>query len=161
MPQLQIGDWAPQLIWLGISFIALYVVMARVALPRISAVIEGRRERIASDLDKAEQLKKETEEAIAAYEQALAEARGRAQEIAQETRDKLNAEVAAERAEVEGRLATQTAEAEARIQEAKAEALSQINDIAADTAETLVKELIGGKVTKSEVKTAVGKTLAS
>lgn len=161
MPQLQIYDWAPQLIWLAISFIALYVIMARVALPRISTVLEERRDRIASDLDAAEQLKKDTEEAIAAYEQALAEARNRAHMIAQETRDRLNAEVEAQRAEVEGRIATRTAEAEARIQKAKADAMTNVSDIAAETTEAIVNKLLGGKVTRTEVKTAVGKALAS
>lgn len=161
MPQLQIYDWAPQLIWLAISFVTLYIIMARVALPRIATVLEERRDRVASDLDAAEQLKKDTEEAIAAYEQALGEARNRAHMIAQETRDRLSAEVDAQRAEVEGAIATRTAEAEARIQKAKADAMSNVGDIAADTAEAIVTKLLGGKVTKTEVKSAVGKTLAS
>lgn len=160
MPQLQIYDWAPQLIWLAISFIALYVIMARVALPRISTVLEERRDRIASDLDAAEQLKKDTEEAIAAYEQALTEARNRAHMIAQETRDRLSAEVDAQRAEVEGSIATRTAEAETRIHKAKADAMSNVNEIATETAEAIVTKLLGGKVTKTEARAAVGKALA-
>lgn len=160
MPQLQIYDWAPQLIWLAISFVTLYIIMARVALPRISMVLEERRDRIASDLDAAEQLKKNTEEAIAAYEQALAEARNRAHAIAQEARDKLNAEVEAQRAEVEGQIAARTAEAEARIQKAKAAAMSNVNEVAAETAEAIVNKLVGGRVTKTEVKTAIGKAVA-
>lgn len=161
MPQLQIHDWAPQLIWLAISFVTLYIIMARVALPRISTVLEERRDRIASDLDAAEQIKKDTEEAIAAYEQALAEARNRAHMIAQETRERLNAEVEAQRAEVEGRIAERTAEAEARIQKAKADAMNNVGQIAAETTEAIVNKLLGGKVAGTEVKAAVGKALAS
>lgn len=159
MPQLDYHDWAPQLIWLAISFAALYLIMARLALPRIATVLEERRDRIATDLDQAEQLKKETEEAIAAYEQALAEARGRAHTIAQETRDKLSAEVEAERAELEAKLAETTAEAEERIQASKDAALAHVDEVAAETAEMIVKQLVGGKVTKTEVKSAVGKAL--
>jgi F-type H+-transporting ATPase subunit b len=80
MPQLEIADFAPQLIWLTITFVTLYLVMARIALPRIGAVIEERRDRIADDLDQAEQLKQKTEKAIAAYEQALAQSRAEAAE---------------------------------------------------------------------------------
>lgn len=159
MPQLDFHDWAPQLIWLAISFAVLYLIMARVALPRIGQVIEERRDRIASDLDKAEELKKDTEEAIAAYEQALAEARGRAHAIAQETRDKLTAEVEAERASVEAKLAEKTAEAEARIQKSKQTALSHVEQVAAETAEAIVSQLIGGKVTQREINTAVKKAV--
>jgi F-type H+-transporting ATPase subunit b len=160
MPQLNFHDWAPQLVWLAISFVTLYLIMARLALPRIATVLEERRDRIATDLDQAEQLKKETEEAIAAYEQALAEARGRAHAIAQETRDKLSAEVDAERGEVEAKLAETTTEAEARIQASKDAALAHVDEVAAETADAIVKQLVGGKVTKAELKSAVGKALA-
>ncbi len=161
MPQLAFEDWAPQLMWLAISFIALYVVMARVALPRIATVIEERRDRIASDLDEAEQLRQSTEEAIAAYEQALAEARSRAHAIAQETRDALSREVEAEKMDVEKQIAKKTEEAEKAIADAKSAAVANLNEVASGAAETIVKELIGGKLTKAEVNKAVSKALAS
>lgn len=160
MPQLELHDFAPQLIWLAISFITLYVIMARVALPRIATVIEERRDRIASDLDQAEQLKQKTDEAIAAYEEALAEARTRALGIAQETRQALSAEVEAEKAQAEKEIAERLSEAEQRIADAQADALSNVNDVAAAAAETIVKELIGGKLTRAEVNQAVSKALA-
>ncbi|MGI9420254.1 MAG: F0F1 ATP synthase subunit B [Geminicoccaceae bacterium] len=161
MPQLEFHDFAPQLIWLVITFTALYFIMARVALPRIATVIEQRRDRIASDLDKAKQLKKQTEDAIAAYEQAIAEARAKAHGIAQEARDKLKAEIDEERAEVEKQIADKTSEAETRIQASKTAALAHVNEVASDTATEIVKRLIGGRVTKAEVGAAVGKALSS
>ena len=156
-PPLDPSTFAPQLVWLVISFVALYLIMSRLALPRIGTVIEERRDRIASDLDRAEQLRKETEEAIAAYEQAIAEARAKAHEIAQETRDALGADVDAERAEMEAGIAKKTAEAEARIQASKEAAMSSVNEVATETAEAIVKELIGGSVTKAELNAAIAK----
>ena len=161
MPQLELQDFAPQLIWLVISFVTLYLIMARVALPRIADVLEERRDRIASDLDKAEQLKQKTDEAIAAYEQSLAEARTHAHTIAQETRDKLSGEVDAEKSQVEKQIAEKTSIAEARIAKAKADALTHVNEVAADVAESVVKQLIGAKLTKTELNQAVSKALAS
>ena len=96
MPQLNPLDWAPQLIWLVITFGVLYLLMKRVALPKIGSVIEMRQGRIAGDLEAADKLRRETQEAIAAYEQALAEAKARAHGIAQEGRNRLKDEVAAE-----------------------------------------------------------------
>ena len=160
MPQLEPVDWLPQLIWLFICFILLYWLMAKVALPRIATVLEERRDRIARDLDAAERLKAETEEAIAAYEQALAEARGKAHNLAQQTRDELAAEVGAERSTVDAELADKAAEAEAAIVSAKASALSHINEVAADTAEAIVGQLIGAKVAKTELKQAVADAVA-
>jgi F-type H+-transporting ATPase subunit b len=161
MPQLELHDFAPQLIWLVISFVTLYIIMARVALPRIANVLEERRDRIASDLDKAEQLKQKTDEAIAAYEESLAEARNHAHAIAQETREKLSGEVDAEKSVVEKQIAEKTTKAEARIADAKAAALTRVNEMAEDAAEAIVKQLIGGKVTSKEVTQAVSKALAS
>ncbi len=160
MPQLEIADFAPQLIWLAITFGSLYLVMARIALPRIGMVIEERRDRIASDLDQAEQLKQKTEEAIATYEQALAESRAKAHAIAQETREKISTELEAERMKLDRKLLDQTEAAEARIDAAKDDALSQIKDVAATTTEAIVTSLIGGKLTKRDVSAAVTKALS-
>lgn len=160
-PPLDPTTFAPQLVWLAITFVVLYVVMARVALPRIGGVIEARRDRIASDLDDAEQLKKQTEEAVASYEQALAEARARALGLAQEARETLNAEVDMERADVESRIAAKLAEAEARIQASKEAAMSNVNAIAAETAEAIVQQLTEAKVTKDELLAAVGNAVKS
>jgi len=159
MPQLEIADFAPQLIWLAITFASLYLVMARIALPRIGMVIEERRDRIASDLDQAEQLKQKTEEAIATYEQALAQSRAKAHAIALETREKIGAEMETERARIDRQLSEQAEAAEARISASKDAALSQIKDVAADTTQEIVTSLIGGKLTKRDVGGAVTKAL--
>ena len=126
MPQLNPLDWAPQIIWLVITFSILYVLMKRVALPRIGSVIEARHARIAGDIEAADKLRRETQEAIAAYEQALAEAKARAQAIAQEANNKLKAEMAAERAALDRDLAARSAEAEKRIDQAKISALKDV-----------------------------------
>lgn len=155
MPQLDFSSWPPQLIWLAITFVVLYFLMARVALPRIANVLEQRRDRIASDLDEAARLKSETEDAIAAYEAALAEARGKAHAIASETREELNGELDKERAAVDKQIAAKTAEAEAKIGEMRKAAIGEIEAAAADTATEIVKALVGGKTTKAEIAAAV------
>ena len=155
MPQLNPLDWAPQLIWLVITFGILYLLMKWVALPKIGSVIEMRQGHIAGDLEAADKLRRETQEAIAAYEQALAEAKARAHNIAQEARNKLKDEVAAERAALERDLAAKSAEAEARILEAKISALKDVNAVASETAAEIVRRLIGIAPTKPEVSAAV------
>lgn len=157
MPQLDFSTFSPQLIWLAITFIGLYLLMARVALPRIGGVIEQRQSKIADDIDAAQSLKNETDKAIAAYEQALAEARAKAHAIAQETRDKLNAEVDAERAKVDAEIADKIAKAESAIAATKAAAMKDVRKIAGDVAGDIVSQLTGSKITKSAVTAAVGK----
>lgn len=155
MPQLNPLDWAPQLIWLVITFGVLYLLMKWVALPKIGSVIEMRQGRIAGDLAEADKLRRETQEAIAAYEQALAEAKARAHGIAQEARNKLKDEVAAERAALDRDLSAKSAEAEAQIHQAKVSALKEVNAVASDTATEIVRRLIGIAPTKPEVSAAV------
>ena len=155
MPQLNPLDWAPQLIWLVITFGILYLLMKRVALPKIGSVIEMRQGRIAGDLEAADKLRRETQEAIAAYEQALAEAKARAHGIAQEARNRLKDEVGAERAALERDLSAKSAEAEAQIHQAKVSALKEVNAVASDTATEIVRRLIGIAPTKPEVSAAI------
>ena len=155
MPQLNPLDWAPQIIWLVITFSILYVLMKRVALPRIGSVIEARHARIASDIEAADKLRRETQEAIAAYEQALAEAKARAHGIAQEANNKLKSEMAAERAALDRDLAARSAEAEKRIHQAKTAALKDVNQVASETAAEIVRSLIGVAPSKPEVSAAV------
>lgn len=159
MPQLQVGAFAPQLIWLAITFIGLYIILAWVALPRIEGAISRRQNHIKADLDKAEGLRRETEAAIAAYDEALAKARTEASAIAQKTRDELAAEVDNERAALEADLARKLAAAEAQIAASKQQVLSHINEIASETAVVLVERLIGAKIRKADADGAVAKVL--
>ena len=154
-PPFDSSTFTSQLLWLAITFGLLYYLMAKVALPRISGILEVRSDRIAQDLGEAERLKDESDAAIAAYEQELAEARSSAHGIAQEARDKAKAEADAERSKVEAGLANKLAKAESRISDIKQEALKDVNAIASETAELLVSQLIGGKASKSEITKAV------
>jgi F-type H+-transporting ATPase subunit b len=155
MPQLNPLDWAPQLIWLLITFGILYLLMLKVALPRIGAVIDARAAHIAKDLAQADTFRRETEEAIAAYEQALAEAKQKAHAIVEAGRAKLKEETAAERAKLDSQLGKKSAEAEARIAEAKNSAMREVNAVAADVAADIVRLLIGVAPAKAEIDQAV------
>ena len=153
-PPFDPASFGSQLLWLALTFAALYLLMSRVALPRIGSIIETRRTRIEGDLKEAERLRQETEKAAAAYESALAEARKNAHAIAEETRAGIKADIEGRRADVEAQLAKRVAEAEARILADKTAALKNVGTIAADTAQALVAK-ISGSATAAEAKAAV------
>ena len=111
-PPFQSQTFASQLVWLAIAFVLLYVLMAKLALPRVGAIIESRQKRIEDDLADASRLKGESDAAVAAYEKALADARNRAQVIATETRERQAGEAEARRKTLESELNTKLAEAE-------------------------------------------------
>ncbi len=154
-PPFNPDSFSSQLIWLAISFGILYLLMSRVALPKIATVLEERHDRIADDLDQAEQFRSQTEEAIAAYEKALGEARDEAHKIAQATRDELQAETDRQRQEVEGELAVKIADAESRIKSTKEAAMANVRDIAADVAGSVVTQVLGENADAAALERAV------
>jgi F-type H+-transporting ATPase subunit b len=153
-PPFDPASFGGQLLWLAITFGALYLLMSRVALPRIGSILDTRRTRIEGDLKEAERLRQETEKAAAAYEAALAEARKNAHGIAEETRAGIKADIDGRRADVEAGLSKRVADAEARIQSDKDAALANVGSIAAETAQALVAK-ISGTVTAAEARAAV------
>lgn len=154
-PPLDAGTFAPQLIWLALTFGLLYLILKRVVLPRVGEVIEERGDRIKRDLAQAEKLKADTETALANYEQALGDARAKAGAIVKSMRDGIAAEVDKERAKVESQITAKLAEAEKRIADTKSRALASVGDIASDVAGGIVARLIGTEPSKDEVKRAL------
>ena len=143
MPQMEFGDYLPQLVWLAITFAVLYVLMARVALPRIAEVLERREERVADDMDRAGQHQEQARQVLEAYERTLAEARDQAHASATANRHQHAERAAARRAELEVRLKAQAADAEARITASRAEAMAGLRDVAVEVARSATLRLIG------------------
>jgi len=153
-PPFDSTTFASQLLWLALTFGVLYLVMSKLALPRIGEILEVRRDRIEGDLAEADRLRQRTDQAIEAYEAELADARQKAHAIAEEKRGEVKAEQDKSRAEVEAELGEKMAAAEARIQQTKDDALKNVDDIAAETAAALVSQ-IGGKVSEKDARAAV------
>jgi F-type H+-transporting ATPase subunit b len=154
-PPFDPATYGSQILWLVITFGALYLVMSRVALPRIGAILDERSNTIGADLGEAERLKAETDAAVAAYEAALAEARQRAQSIGQSSRDATQAEVERHRAALEADLDARVSAAETRIGEVKSRALGEVDAIAREATAALVEALIGSGAAPAEVDAAV------
>jgi len=147
--------FASQLFWLLICFVGFYWVVKKLALPRIGGILEARRDRIAGDLDNAQRLKEQSDDAIAAYEQALTAARGKAFGIAEQARAAAAKASDARRAESEAALNEKIAVAERRIGEIKSKALGEVGNIAAEATEAVVAALIRAKPSREEIDRAV------
>ena len=117
--------------------------MARIALPRVGGILEDRQQHIDGDLAEAKRLKETSDAAIAAYEKALADARGRAQALANETREKYAAEAETARKALDNTLNERIAEAERTIAARRTAAMANVQDIAVTTAAAIVERLIG------------------
>ena len=153
-PPFDPSTFGSQILWLAITFAALYVLMSRVALPRIGEILEVRRDRIEGDLAEADRLRQKTDQAIADYEAALAAARQKAHGIAEASRDEIKAETEKSRAAVEADLQARVNAAEASIRATKDEALKNVDEIAAQTAVSVVTS-VSGKVSIADARAAV------
>ena len=159
-PPFDSTTYPSQLLWLVLTFGVFYWVMSKVVLPRIGGILEDRRDRIAGDMAEASRLKQETDEAIATYENALAEARKKANSMANAARAKVKSETEVARSAAEEQLSVKLSEAEQSIANIKAASLAHVGEIAAETAGELVKALIGGRApAKAEVTKAVNAAL--
>jgi F-type H+-transporting ATPase subunit b len=155
MPQLDYHYFIPQIVWFLVTFGVLYLIMARVALPRVSDVLSNRSQRIDSDLSDADQLKREAQAAHQSYETALAQAKAEAHRIAQDTRDRLAEETARLKADLDARLDEQTSTAEASIDTAKTQALGNVRGLAGDAASAVIERLLGTAPTPEKVSAVV------
>jgi F-type H+-transporting ATPase subunit b len=158
-PPFQAEHFPSQLAWLAVSFVLLYVLMAKVALPRIAAIFAERSKRIGDDLKAAEGLKEQSAAAHAAYEKALADARARAQTIAAETRERQAAAAEATNKRLEAQLHERLAVAERSIAATRTAAMGNVGTIAAETASAIVERLIGKAPADHDVAAALSDAL--
>jgi len=159
MPQLDPTTFAPQLFWLLVTFVVLYLVMWKVALPRIADLLQERQERIDDDLERAQKLRDDAASVLEAYEKTMAEGRAKAQDVLREATARMAKESEERHAELTGTLAARTAEAEASIAEARDRALQDIRTVAAETARAAAGRLIGAEVAEAEAERAVAAAL--
>lgn len=160
MPQFDLSRFPSQFFWLAVTFTVLYLIMSKVALPRIGEVLEARADRIGSDLDRASALKAEADRTRAAYEKALADSRTSAQDVGRAAETALAQEGAARQATLAADLASRIRDAEARIAAAKGAAMSNLAGVAAETAALAVERVAGLKVDPAEAAQAARAALA-
>jgi F-type H+-transporting ATPase subunit b len=158
-PPFQKDTFVSQLIWLAVAFVLLYLLTAKVVVPRLGSIFAAREGKVAGDMAEATRLKDESDEVLAAYEKALADARGRAQTIAGETRSRLNAEAEERRKQLEAELNAKLAEAERAIAASKAAAMTNVRGIAVEAAAAIVERLIGRAPPGPAVEAAVDTAL--
>lgn len=158
MPQLDFSTWPNQIFWLAVTLVTIYLILTRIAMPRISAVLAERRGTITNDLAAAEELKQKAVEAEKAYNDALAAARAEAAKIVAKARADIQADLDAATAQADAGIAEKTAQSEARIAEIRAGAVASVTEVAKDTAKEIVAAL-GGKADARTVTAAVNARL--
>jgi F-type H+-transporting ATPase subunit b len=158
-PPFNKDTFASQLLWITLAFVGLYFLMSRLALPRIGSIIEDRKQRIASDFAEAERHKADSDAASVAYEKSLADARSRAQALANETREREAKAAESARKALDAKLNAHIGEAEKTIATRRSAAMTNVQGIATDAAAAIVERLTGSAPASREVEAAVADVL--
>jgi F-type H+-transporting ATPase subunit b len=154
-PPFDSANFAPLLIWLALSFGLLYLLMLKVALPRVEGILRDRHTKITGDLGDAFAKRAQADQAAAAYQKTLADARANAQALAQQTHARLAAEADTRRQALEAELSAKIAAGETEIEATKAKAMANVEQIAQDTAAAIVEHLTGKPADAKAIAAAI------
>ena len=155
MPQMEFADYVPQVVWLVITFATLYVLMAKLALPRITDILETRQRHLEHDLELSEKLRDEAQVTLAEYDAAVVSARVEAESLLAKARESIQTETQERIAELNGRLESEIRESEERIRHAMSQAMEELVVVASDSARATVERLAGINVSAEQAKAAV------
>ncbi len=159
MPQLDFAIFPNLIFWLVIAMVALYLILTRIALPRIGTVLAERSDAISNDIEQAALYKRRAEEAEAAYNAALAKARDEAHRIAADAKAQIDKELSTLLAKADAEIAVRTSESEKRIGEIRDSAARSVEEVARDTAGALVDALMPQMADQAAVEAAVSNRL--
>jgi F-type H+-transporting ATPase subunit b len=149
MPQLNFEHWGNQIFWLVLALVAIYLILSRIALPRIAAILAERQGTITNDIAAAEDLKDKARDAEAAYDKALVDARAEAQRIIADAKADMQADLDAATLKADAEIAAKSAESEKAISEIRASAVENVKAVAEDTAQEIVAAMGGTTDAKS------------
>ncbi len=151
MPQLDFSTFLPQIFWLFISLSFLYIVLSRYALPRVSDVIEERKDIIAQDIDSAKKFSSETDLAIEELNMKLSEAKINSQSLMNDSLQEIKESNEEKKSILLKEINDDIVAAEAKIQEKKEESLSEISSVSEDIAIEMLENLSIGEIDKEKV----------
>ena len=157
MPQLDFSTFLPQIFWLFISLSFLYIVLSRYALPRVSDVIEERKDIIAQDIDSAKEYSEESEKAIEELNLKLSEAKTSSQNLINKSIQDIKENSEIKKSSLIKEINNEISEAEGEIKEKKETALAEISSISESLAIEMLESLSVGEIDKGKIA-ALSKT---
>ena len=159
MPQLDVSTYSSQIFWLVATFVVLYFLLWKVALPKVGEVLSQRASKVEQDLTSASNLKQEAEQILADYEARLVEAKSEAQSVMKQAADEIAADAAKQNDALTAKLEKQMQAAEAKITEAKNDAMANVAEIAGEAVAAAGSKLIGSDLSDKEIKAAIKSSL--
>jgi F-type H+-transporting ATPase subunit b len=161
LPQFNTDTYTSQVFWLAVAFIVTYFLMSQFALPQIARILAERDDRIAGDLDRAAELRRETKQVQSSYEETLSSAQTNARQLIAEKTEKMADKHQKELSKLADRLRKKMDQAEDRITNKKEEALESVNQLASEMTEQVLQHVIKLEHTDLKAQEAVNDVIQS
>jgi F-type H+-transporting ATPase subunit b len=157
MPQLsQLSQvYLSQFLWLAIALAFIFFVIARGMVPKIQATVDAREQRIADDLERAQEARKQADETEAAWRARMDAARADAARIAQEAKAQSGRDTEAKVKAAGDQVNRKVDAAQVRIRDAVTAAQAEIEAVAIEAAQEMVRRVSGIAVDKKDAAAAV------
>ena len=155
MPQLNPEFWISQIFWLVIAFGALYIILSKLILPKISANLETRKSQILENIEAAEKQREESEKKIKDYEKIILDSKIEAKNYFNQAREKILKDINKKKENLDKELNEEIKKAEVEIKEVRNIAPIKINQISIETSKDLIQKLINMEVNNSSISAIV------
>ena len=159
MPQLDPKYWASQSFWLIIIFLSIYLLIARIFIPKIKNSIDMRESKIRKDLEEAKVFREEAEKKLKSYKELMETAKIDARRILYESNRSLNEEMQEKKNKIQKEIEKEIYNAENEIIKFKNESLEKVNFISEEIVSSLIKEIFGEDLNRSSIKATVSETI--
>ena len=155
MPQLNPEFWISQIFWLTLTFSILYIFLAKLILPKISANLELRKSQIQENIEIAEKQRESSESKLKEYDDIILKSKLTSKNIFKEARERVIKDINSKKEALDKQIEKEIRKAEKEIEMLKKTAPEKINKIAIETSSDLVKKLIGAEVNNSSISAIV------
>ena len=159
MPQLDPKYWASQAFWLIIIFLSVYLLIAKIFIPKIKSNIDTRENKIRKDLEEAKIFREEAEKKLKIYKDLIENAKIDSKKILSESRQKLNEDMQAKKEKIQKEIEKETHNAEKEIKKFKSESVDKVVTISEDIVSSLLKDIFGEDGNRSSIKATVSEVI--
>jgi len=156
LPQLDFASFPHQVFWLILTLVVLYILLSRVAIPRVSHILSERAGTIQRDLDDAESFKHKAQDIQAICQKAQVENQREVGHIHQQLREDIAemTQKAIENADKD--IEAKVHEAEKDIDAIKQQSIKTVKDIAIGTTSDIASAIMAGiSLDQKDIKACV------
>ena len=159
MPQLDPKYWASQAFWLIVIFLSIYLLIAKIFIPKIKSNIDTREDKIRKDLEEAKTFLEEAEKKLKIYKDLIESAKIDSKKILSESRQKLNEDMQIKKEKIQKEIEKETRNAEREIQKFKSDSINKVSTISEDIVSNLLKDIFGEEGNKSSIKATISEVI--